>query len=103
MKIQGISIDTQKLAQGMYDLFTEEEQAVVAFGMIPAEKMECTERLLGEKIETTAKDDCEKSFGFRPDRDCAKKDLKKDFVREAMHEITVAIFGHAKSIGRMVV
>ena len=103
MKIKGVNVDTQALAKGMYDLFDEDEQAVVAFGMLPAEKMACTERLLNEKIESLAKDDCERLYGFRPDQNCAKKDLKKDFVREATREITIAIFRHANSIGKMIV
>lgn len=103
MKIQGINTDVQAIATGMYNMFDTDEQACVAFGILPAVKMDCTERLLNEKIETMAKDNCEQMFGFRPENDVAKKDLKKNFVREAMFEISVAIYKHANSIGKMIV
>ena len=103
MRIQGITTDVTAIAKGMYDLFDEDEQACVAFGMLPALKMDCTEKLLAEKIEDMAKDNCEQAYGFRPDQNCAKKDLKRDFVRDAMFEISVAIYKHANSIGKMVV
>ena len=103
MKIQGINTDVKALAEGMYNLFDANEQACVAFGMLPAEKMACTEKLLAEKIEDMAKDNCEQMFGFRPEENVAKKNLKKNFVREAIHEVSIAIYKHADSIGRMVV
>ena len=103
MRIQGIKTDVQAIAKGMYNMFDEDEQAMVTFGMLPAKKMDCTEKLLNEKIEDMAKENHEQMFGFRPDYNVAKNDLKINFVRDAMFEISVAIYKHANSIGKMIV
>ena len=96
MNIEGITIDARRIAEGIYNLFDEEQVAVCAFGMLPANIMESLERMLGEKIEEIAKDDCQRQYGFRPDRDCAKTDLKRCFVSEAMRQIALEIYGIAK-------
>lgn len=102
MKIKGILIDTQAMAKGLYELFDEKERAVVAFGMLPAIQMENLERLLGEKFEQIAKDQAKK-YGFNTDYNVADQDKKKEFVREAAHQISVEIYTFANSIGKMIV
>ena len=51
-------VDAQAIAQGVYGMFDDDERAICAFGMLPAEKMNSLEKLLGEKIETDAKNEC---------------------------------------------
>jgi hypothetical protein len=99
----GIKVDAKAIAQGFYnDMFTEKERAIVAFGMLPAEKMETLSKLLGEKFEACAKDQMEAAFDMRPDEPCAKEDMKKDFIRKVSHEISVEIYSYAESIGKMI-
>jgi hypothetical protein len=94
--IEGISIDTRTIAGGIYSLFDEEQVAVCAFGMLPADIMESLKRMLGERIEEIAKCQCQRQYGFRPDRDCAKADLKRRFVSEAIRQVAIEIYGIAK-------
>lgn len=103
MKIQGIEVDTNAIAKGIYEMFDTNEQAAVAFGMLPAEKMRVLENELDRKIEDDAKNQVENVYGFRPENNVAKQDLKADFVRESMHQISVDIFRYAGSIGKMIV
>jgi hypothetical protein len=103
MKIEGISIDTRAIAEGVYNLFDEEQIAVCAFGMLPANIMESLRRMLGERIEEVAKSQCQKQYGFQPNRECAKADLKKRFVSEALRQIAIEIYGIAKEYDALLV
>ena len=103
MFIEGISIENEKLAQKFYDLMDENEQAVIAFGMFPADKMEALRKAIEVKIENDAKDQCEEQFGFRPETNVALKDLNVRFVVKAMHQITVDMFQCAKNANKLVV
>lgn len=62
----GATIDAEAIANGIYEMFSENERACLAFGMLPADKMESLTRMLNEKAETMAKDECQQKFGFRP-------------------------------------
>jgi len=104
MKIHGIDIDVQKIAEGMYDdIFSDEDRAICAFGMLPALKMQSVEQMLGEKVEEMAKEAMKKAFGFTPERNCAKQDVKKRFVSESLRHLSSAIYGVASARGKMLV
>lgn len=103
MKIHGINVNVTAIAEGVYEMFDENMVAATAFGMLPAERMDMVERFLGEKVEDLAKDECIRRFGYCPTADVAKADLKRDFVRDAMHQICVAIYHEAAAQGKMVV
>ncbi len=102
MKIEGLNVDVEALGKGIYELFDETEQSMIAMGMLPGVKMESLEKMLGQKFEESAKDQAKK-FGFNTDYDVADQEKKKSFVRKATHEISVQIYKHADSIGRMIV
>ncbi|MBA7711696.1 hypothetical protein ES703_120662 [subsurface metagenome] len=102
MEIQGIKVDARAIAARIYEMFNNNEQCAVAFGMFPVEKMNILEQQLDKKIEDSAKDSYENALGFRPDHNVAKQDFKKNFVRESMHYITVDIMKYAKSLGKMI-
>lgn len=46
-----ITINVSAMAQGILDLFTDEERTVLRFGMLPAEKMRVVEQRLREKFD----------------------------------------------------
>lgn len=49
MNINGLTVDTQAIADGLYEIICErEEEAIVAFGMIPKWIMDLTEKLVRE-------------------------------------------------------
>ena len=51
MKINGLSVDTQAIADGLYQIICErDEAAIVAFGTIPKWIMDETEKLVREKV-----------------------------------------------------
>ena len=101
------SIDADALARGMYDLFTENEKACLAFGMLPAEKMQTLERMLGEKFDQAAhkqyieqRDVAEIMLGDEGRTMCdeAYSKLRKQFVREAERLITLAMYNVAPMV-----
>lgn len=50
MKINGLTVDTQAITDGLYAIICEhEEEAIVAFGMIPQWIMDLTEKLAEKK------------------------------------------------------
>jgi len=107
-----VTIDVSAMAQGILDLFTDEERTVLRFGMLPAQKMESLERLLREKFDGLGrhpKDVWPESLiattAYGPDArvstvhgDTTEWDIGK-LVREATHEITLALY----AIGDLVV
>ena len=105
MEIFGIPIETRPIAEGAYDQFTESEKAAVSIGLLPADRMEVIRRLLGEKFDQIAVEQCVKDWGgewiapaVRPN-----KEMREKFVREVEHKIAVDIYGYAADLGRMVV
>ena len=103
MKIENFNVEVSKIAEDFYWMFADDEQASVSFGMLPAKKMKILEDSLGNVVEEYAKDICKNYYGFRPENNIANKELKKNFVTKAMHEISAGIFKYAKSIGKMIV
>ena len=103
MNVAGITIDERRIAEGIYDLFTDQDRTVCAFGMLPADKMESLQRMLGEKFEEIAKEQCRKAFGWKPEGNVANQKMKAQFVREVEHAVCVEIYGVAKENGMLVV
>jgi hypothetical protein len=88
-----IEVNTECIAQGVLDMFTDEERTVLRFGMLPAPKMESLKRALTNKFT---------QYGSRISPE--NPDLYASSIRgkytewsmrraigEAMHEITVEI------------
>jgi hypothetical protein len=51
MKINGLIVDTQAIADGLYEIICErDEEAIVAFGMIPKWIIDLAEQAIREKI-----------------------------------------------------
>lgn len=45
-----VTINVSAMAQGLLDMFTEEEKTVLRFGMLPAARMEAVERSFRERF-----------------------------------------------------
>lgn len=101
MKLQTVpfDIDTQKIAEGLLDLFTEDERIALRFGMLPAQKMESVQRLLRNKfLEHATSKDGDLFTAVTPTGRHIDFSMKK-LVNEAMHEISLVLYG----IGDLVV
>lgn len=95
------SIDADAIARGMYDLFSENERACLAFGMLPAEKMRVLEKMLGEKFDAAAHGQyieqrkvAEIMLGDEGRTMCdeAYNKIRKQFVKEAERLVTLAMY-----------
>lgn len=102
MKIQGVEVDVESIAVGFYDIILETGmEAVVAFGMIPKELMDLSEKALREKIIS----DTAKRMGMTPEEFEPWLDKAKlsEIVRDIQHQVCIAILGVAKRNGMMCV
>lgn len=100
------TIEVEPLAEGILNLFTEQEKVVLRFGMLPAEKMDSMKRMLTEKFTAM-------TLSPEPGRDDFTAIVKKldgegydvidfslrELVSEALHEITCQLY----RIGELVV
>lgn len=107
-----ITVNVTKMAEGIFDLFDEEERVVLRFGMLPAKKMEILQKNLREKFDKLGKhpaDVFSLSTIAREEWDADDRlstvngettewNLRK-LVSEAMHEITLGIY----AIGDLIV
>ncbi len=102
-----VTIDADKIAEGMLEMFTEEERTVLRFGMLPAKKMEILEKQIREsyreKLGITSDDDNQTAMlkGNHPNpeaHDFHEFSLNK-LVSETVHEIGLALY----KIGDLVV
>lgn len=50
MECPGITIDPDSIAEGLLEMFDEDERTVLRFGMLPAAKMEALQRILEAKF-----------------------------------------------------
>lgn len=95
-----VTINVSGMARGLLEMFDKQERVVLRFGMLPAKKMEILEKQLTEYFRETlflgrSGNEHEVLFtehGYRTIN-------LKQVVREAMHEITLAIY----QIGDLVV
>ena len=92
-----IKIDYEKIAEGIVEMFTDEERTVARFGMLPAKKMELLEEQLHQKFEReftwyrrdaetllceTARDWPDKFQEFSPKR----------LVADIVHNVSLAMY-----------
>ena len=99
-----MKVDHKAIAAGMYDMFTDEEKDCLAFGMLPAVKMEILTKHLSAKwdeinpdpLEVLAEDlkNLDTSALIQMIKDAEPERLKerKDWVRETEHEICLALY-----------
>lgn len=102
LKVNGLAVDTQAIADGLYDIICAKgEEAIVAFGMIPAWLIETLELMLREKAIAIAAAQVGVTVQeFGPFIDETKL---KETIRPIVHEVTVGIYRAASSAGRMCV
>lgn len=101
-----ITMDVEKLAEGVYGLFTEEEKDILRFGMLPAKKMELVEKDFRRKflessyeLEDVGDDRKEEShFSYDSEGEMVVFNMNR-LVSEAMHKLTVELY----RIGNLVV
>lgn len=102
LSINGLNVDVQPLAEGVYGIICEKgDEHIVAFGMIPLWAVELFERLLREKVIAEA---C-KRLQVTPEEAQPYLDEKliKTIVQKISQEVTTGIFAAAKSAGRLCV
>jgi polyhydroxyalkanoate synthesis regulator protein len=119
MKLYGITVEENRLAEGLYQMMTEQELTVLSFGMLPAPLMSALEKGLGDQfdalvetwldmtLEEVAEVEQElKSVMPEIDRGCISQDVaaaRKKFVSQVEHEVSVSIYRLHAQAGRMVV
>ena len=100
MKLYNINVDEQAVAQGLLDIMSEHDKAILGLGMINKPVMDILEKQLKEKFDDlVTRDYGELSEVLRAEADKAGK----DFVRKVSKEITTALYRAADEQGLMVV
>jgi hypothetical protein len=104
MKTQGFNVNTAAIAQGIYQMICDrEEEAIVAFGMIPKWAIDSLETELRRKIvEIAANQTCPGATA----EDLApyvSEEKIQAIMRPIVHEITCGIYAAAKHAGKMMV
>ena len=102
MKIDGLNVDAQAIADGLYAIIGEQgEEAIVAFGMIPKWIMDLTEKLVRERvIAETARQLHLTSAELQPHVD---EQLLRDTVNPILQEISLGIYAAAAKAGKLLV
>jgi len=102
MKINGLVVDTQAIADGLYDIICErEEEAIVAFGMIPKWIMDLAEKLIREKI--VAENAKRLNLTVEELRPYVDEKLRTETVNPILHEISLGIYTAAARAGKLLV
>ncbi|HUJ08544.1 MAG TPA: hypothetical protein VL171_00820 [Verrucomicrobiae bacterium] len=102
MNIDGLKVDAQAIADGLYQIICDRgQEAIVAFGMIPKEIIDLVEKLIRDRvIELAANQHGVTVTEFLPFVDEAKL---RAIVNPIVHEITVGIYAAAQRAGKMCV
>jgi len=102
MKINGLTVDTQAIADGLYAIICEkDEEAIVAFGMIPKWIMDLTEKLVRERvIAETARKLNLTAAELQPYVD---DKVLSETVAPILHEISLGIYAAAAKAGKLLV
>jgi len=101
-EINGIGVDTKTMGQEFYRMICEKEQeALVAFGMLPADFMAMVEEKVKEKLIKI----WTQTLGVTVPEAMPYLDENKlkDTVQAIMHEICVEIYHAASEAGKMCV
>ena len=102
MKINGLIVDTQAIADGLYEIICErEEEAIVAFGMIPKWIMDLAEKLIREKIIT--ENARRLNLTVEELTPYVDEKLLQETVNPILHEISLGIYTAAKCAGKLLV
>ena len=98
-KGEGFSINAAALARAIYEMFEEEDRAILRYGMIPQQFVDMWERALAHKAEEVAKDLYVKRLGGpRPSTNIAGDDWKKNFISTCSHAIVLELYGIAPMV-----
>ncbi len=120
MKLNGLVVDTQAIADGLYGIICHKgEESIVAFGMIPKWIIDVLEKQLREKIVRTAAEQMQFSeaeighlleldkLGVLTTDGVEAAGFSEDMIRETMrpivHEVSVGIYKAASRAGKMCV
>ena len=98
----GIKVNYPAIAKGVYAMFTEDEKAVMAFGMFPLGKMELAEKEMRRKCARIALDHCDIEATEEAIAEWSAA-VDKDVVSDFNHNLSVAILTEAKTAGMLVV
>lgn len=99
MSVGGFNIDADSIGRGAYELFSDHDKTVVAYGMMPAKKMEVIERQVRERLGVLAAERlCSPELA-----EGLSKAIEQSAINEVMHKVTVAILGAASDAGKLLV
>ena len=102
MKINGLNVDTQAIADGLYEIICERgEEAIVAFGMIPKWILDLTEKLVREKVLAESA----RQLGITAEelKPYVDEKLLAETVNPIIHEISLGIYATAAKAGKLLV
>src|SRR5882672_837040 len=102
MKINGLSVDAQAIADGLYAIICEnDEEAIVAFGMIPKWIMDLTEKLVREKV--IAENARQLNLTVEELKPYVDEKLLAKTVNPIIHAICLGIYAAAAKAGKLLV
>lgn len=99
-----INVDHKAIAAGMYDMFDSSERACLAFGMLPAPKMEILTKMLGQKWDELNPDplevlkeelaslDASALVQMLKDAEPERQKERKDWIRNTEHKICLELY-----------
>jgi len=97
-----IKVNYAAIAKGMYDMFTEDDKVVMAFGMFPHARMELAEKEMRRKCALIALEYAEIESTDENIEEWAQA-VDKDVVKEFNHQLSVAILSEAKAANMLIV
>ena len=102
MKIAGLNVNAQAIADGLYEIICErEEEAIVAFGMIPKWIMDLTEKLVRERVLT--ENARLLNLTVEELKPYVDEKLLAETVKPIIHEISLGIYAAAARAGKLLV
>ena len=102
MKINGLIVNTKAIADGLYKIICKrEEEAIVAFGMIPKWIMDLMEQLIREKI--IAENARRLNLTVEELKPYMDEKLLAETINPIIHEICLGIYEAAKRAGKLIV
>ena len=102
MKINGLTVDTRAIADGLYAIICERgEEPIVALGMIPKWIMDLTENLVREKVIAESA----RQLGITTEelKPYVDDNLLSETVNPILHEISLGIYAAAAEAGKLLV
>lgn len=104
LKTLPIEVDARAIAEGLLDMFDDEERAILRFGMLPAVKMEILQEQFDAKFRSLASYQLDESGDqftavLNPPHPRYVDFSMKALVREAVHAVCLELY----AIGDLVV